>query len=316
MKNLVNIILLLFVTISNAQLYINVEQANQISSADLQLDSNNKGIGMPILNLVSVNDYSPIRELPKDGLLVYNNNVTDDLQIGYYYWRSLPTAHWEKVGGERSRNTIIQNVNEYVLGYNPNGLGANAPASIDVIDGNNNSGIYNKTRCIKWDKADGGNGHTYCGYKSNNTTRSFEHVYNATRKIGGYIVTVTSDAEWNFVKNNIMYDGLFRGGDNLLGYSWLGYTSVATPGNRVKEYMWITGETWDSNWGNVSSTQSHFANVANNPEPATVNYSRCTVIGSTGNDAQYSNSNPNREWFTRPCSTGQGVINIIVEFNQ
>jgi hypothetical protein len=307
MKYLNIIILLITVNFSTAQLYINVEQANQINSVDLQLDSNNKGIGMPIVNLVSVDNYSPIRELPKDGLLVYNNNVTDDLQIGYYYWKSSPSPHWEKAGGENTRSTIIQNIDEYVLGYSPQGNGTSSPSNFTA-----DAGTFAKSRCVKWDIADGGNGHSYCAYtRSNSRAASFEYVYNAARAAGGYIVTITSNAEWDFVKNNVIYDGLSRGGSNLLDDMYIGYTSVATPGNRVKEYMWITGETWDSNWANSSNTQSQFASIAlngtANPEPATENYSRCSYIAA-------ASVNANRQWYTRSCSTG--ATNVIIEFNQ
>lgn len=307
MKNLKTIILLLLAIFSNAQIYVNVVAGNEAGSADLQLDSKSQGIGMPIVNLVSESSFAPIKELPKDGLLVYNNNVTDDLQVGYYYWRNLPSPHWEKAGGEVARNTIIQNINETVLGYKPSGKVADAPNTLNV-----NGANYTKTRCVKWEVTNSGNGHSYCGYKSNNS-RTFRYAYDAAKSLGGYIVTIVSNAEWNFVKSNVINDGLFKGGDNLVDDMYLGYVSVASPGNKRK-YIWITDETWDSNWGNNSSTQSFFATIPlsgqmsyQNPEPSTSNYSRCSYIPSVS-------VNSNREWYTGNCDSGRR--NLIIEFNQ
>lgn len=307
MKNIKSIVLLLLGVFSYAQLYINVDPVNEVKSADLQIDSKNKGIGMPIVNLVSSSSFAPIKELPKDGLLVYNNNVTDGLQIGYYYWRNSPSAHWEKAGGENTKSTIVQNVNETVLGYKPTGKAVNAPSTLNV-DG----AEFKKTRCVKWEVTDSGNGHTYCGYKSNRSM-TFESAYNAAKSQGGYILTTTSTSEWDFVKNNVLLDGLYKGGDNLTGDIFIGYISVASPGNKRK-YIWITDETWDSNWGNVSTTQSYFAAIpksgqmsGQNPEPSTSNYSRCSYIPSV-------TDTPSRDWYTGNCDTGKN--NIIIEFNQ
>lgn len=307
MKNLKNIILFVLAIFSNAQVYVNVAAGNEVKSADLQLDSKNQGIGMPIVNLVSTTSFSPIKELPKEGLLVYNNNVTDDLQIGYYYWKSLPSPHWQQAGGETSRSAIIQNVNEIVLGYKPSGKASDSPSTLN-IDG----ATFSKTRCVKWEVTESGNGHTYCGYSSNNA-RTFRYTYDAAKSTGGYIVTIVSNAEWSFVKNNVIYDGLFKGGNNLTNDMFLGYVSVASPGNKRK-YIWITDETWDSNWGNVSSTQSFFATTAlsgqmsnQNPEPSTSNYSRCSYIPS-------ESVNSDRQWYTGNCDSGRR--NLIIEFNQ
>lgn len=281
-----------------AQVYVNVDEANQESSADLQIDSNNSGFGVPQVMLTSLTSYAPIASEPKPGLVVYNPNTNDEIEAGLYVWVAEPApAHWEMLGGLDRKGTIIQNIDKEFLGYDPVGSGFSAPVPAGL----------NKQRCARWEINDGGNGHVYCAYTST-STRNFHNTYNLARSAGGYVVTIVSDAEWDFVKDNIINDGLSQGGSALTNNIWLGYVKLKTPGNDDLKYHWITGETWENKWSNNASTQSHFA--SGEPQPADSNTStRCTFINRSASDS-------NRLWRSQTCGTVSNMNNIIIEFNQ
>lgn len=285
---------------AHAQVYINVSPENEDPSAELQVDATDKGIVLSSVHLVDKDLKDPIDSTPKDGLLVYNSNLTAKVDPGYYFW-SEADSEWKKLGGIVEKKTIIQNINKEFLGYDPTGIGASAPNSFNLPNG----GTATKQRCVKWEISNGGNGHTYCAYTSS-VTKDFENSFNAARNIGGYIVTIVSDAEWDFVKNNIINDNSNKGGTILNNSIWLGYVKLQTPGNLTPKYRWITDETWENNWSNNATTQSHFS--PNQPQAASDNANpRCTMISSL-------NQNANRLWTSEFCTTL--TSHLIVEFNQ
>ncbi len=250
-------------TPSFSQVYINVDEADQVSSADLQIDSENSGVALPHVLLNSINSYAPIATEPKAGLIVYNPNLTRDIDPGYYYWsNSTSPSRWVKIGGIEEKGTIIQNVDIDFLGYNPTGVAASTPATFSI-----GTKTATRQRCAKWETSLGGNGHVYCAYTINNTI-NFNEAVTAARDRNGYIVSIVSDSEWTFVKNNVIQDGLSLGGSTLDNNIWLSYVKLATPGNSFK-YYWMTGETWENNWSNNATTQSYFA--TNQPEESSAN---------------------------------------------
>ena len=285
-----------------SQVYINVAEADQENSADLQIDSENSGFGFPQVMLTTTTSFSPISSEPKPGLVVYNPNLTDKIQPGLYVWVTDPApAHWQILGGIDQEGTIIQNIDTDFLGYNPIGVGASSPASFTI-----GGSTATKQRCAKWNIGDGGNGHTYCAYTTPGAI-NFNDTYTSIRNIGGYIVSVVSTAEWNFVKNNVINDGLSSGGTILTSNIWLGYVKLATPGNGYR-YFWMTGETWENNWFNLATTQSYF--TAGQPEAASANANpRCTFI-------QRSAVSADRLWSSQACTTTANMNHVIVEFNQ
>lgn len=291
---------LINLSLTQAQVYVNVPNTeDQEASASFQVETQNakKGVALPSVALTSIDSYQPIVMEPKPGLLVYNTTVDESLDAGYYYWDLTPNPHWERMGGTVDKYTILQNIDEDILGYSPTGTGATATPSIPAV-GNTS---YDKASCVKWELSDGGNGHSYCTYNYSDAAngKDFQTFFNAAKTANGYLLTVTSTAEWNFVKNNVL--------NNVSSPVWLGYVAMKTPGNDYK-YRWITNETWRNNWSNNASTQSAFAN--GQPQPAYPG--RCTVISS--------NTNANREWFTNDCDQpkyGNIAINkLIIEFNQ
>ncbi len=304
MKKIIPFLFYLFalMPILDAQVYLNVEETAKSNSADLQVDSENSGVALPHVFLNSTDDYLPIVEEPQPGLLVYNPNLTQGIDPGYYYWAVSPSpAHWEKIGGINEKGTIIQNVDIEFMGYDPTGIGASSPNNISI-----GPKTASKQRCSKWEINQGGNGHVYCAYTVSSTI-DYGEAFQAAKNVGGYTVTIVSDAEWSFVKNNIINDGLGLGGTLLSSNIWLGYVKLATPGNGYN-YFWMTNETWENNWSNNSTTQSYF--VTGEPEEYNANNNtRCTYIQST-------TANADRLWSSQTCASTSNMTNLIIEFNQ
>lgn len=304
MKKIIFIVLLSLLGNSSflkSQVYVNVPNvAEHEVSADFQVDPVNtkKGVALPLVELTSIDSYSPIVQQPKPGLLVYNITINEQLTKGYYYWATTPTPHWEKMGGTVSKYTILQDIDENILGYSPTALGASAPSAITI-----GGSTATKTRCMKWELSAGGNGHTYCGYTIA-AAKDFTTTFNAIKAMNAYMVTITSDSEWDFVKTNIINYTTTP----LNNPIWIGYVSLATPGNAQK-YRWITNETWSNNWGNTSSVQATFA--SGNPAAATSG--RCSLIAGNAYNA-------NRQWYSAACTNtafqGANINHVIVEFNQ
>lgn len=299
MKNSFPFLALMFFSFNNAQVYINVpNEADRETSASFQIEPANshKGVTIPAIALTSKTNYTPIVVEPKTGLLVYNTTKNENIDVGYYYWDTNATPHWEKIGGIAEKFTILQNIDKNVLGYNPTGVGSSSPATITVSGSN-----ATKTVCKKWELSDNGNGHTYCAYTLTNG-KTFSDVYNAAKAAGGYMVTLTSAGEWNFVKSNII------DASSLNNPIWIGYTALKTPGNSYA-YRWITNETWRNNWGNAATSQSFFA--ANNPVAAASGL--CSIISGKTYDAD-------RKWYGTTCNStafqSASINTIIIEFNQ
>jgi hypothetical protein len=296
MKNFLSLSLILGLGwLLSAQVYINVEPSNEVPSAILQADANDKGIALPHVFLENTNSALPITETPAEGLIVYNPNLTSDITPGYYYWTNSPNPHWERIGGINEKGTIIQNIDREFLGYNPNRMGTDAPTTFTI-----SSSTATKQRCVKWNITDGGNGHTYCSYTTSNGY-DFQTTFNAIKAINGYMVTIVSDAEWDFVLKNVINDGKSIGGNNLTNGIWLGYVKFTTPGNSIPKYQWITSESWENTWSNNARVQHNFA--VGQPQES------CTFI-------QTSNNSSSRLWSSKVCTSNTNMTNIIVEFNQ
>jgi hypothetical protein len=73
-------------------------------SAVLEVESTNKGMLMPRVNLSSTSDQAPIPTasgLPANGLTVFNLSTVSDVTPGYYYW-STPLLKWVRVADQTS----------------------------------------------------------------------------------------------------------------------------------------------------------------------------------------------------------------------
>lgn len=274
----------------SAQVQINVSQGQEITSADLQIDSSNKGLGIPQLALLSETDKNPVQTEPKDGLLVYNTTNNNQIEQGYYIWQN---NRWNRIGGTKKINTITQLILPEILNYDSSSTFQNAPITISL-----GSDIFlTRRNCIQWKNDIGGNNHYYCNYLSDNANITFANAYRVAEATKGYIVTVTSDAEWDFIKENILKT-------NISGKVWLGYALQRQPGNALK-YTWITGETFDNKWSNRPDVQHHFS--PGQPLEASTNpLEKCTVINSSA-------LSTDRLWASNLCN--ENLTNVIIEFN-
>ena len=108
-------------------------------------------------------------------------------------------------------------------------------------------GIAAQASEVQWKTADGGNGHWYELVVSPTSLTSYEAKAAAEAR-GGYLVTVTSQAETGFLVSAI-------GGEDIK-CAWLGaYQDRTDPAytEPAGGWKWITGEPWNyTNWCPVS----------------------------------------------------------------
>lgn len=322
MKNLNKAIILAFFSqLCFAQVHINVTPGNEVPSAMLQIDATDKGVALPYVPLTSTTDNTTVNA-PKDGLLVYNVNSTMDVTPGYYYYHN---NAWHPIGKINNHYIFKQPIDLSILGYTPDNTGIIADNSSGDISGTESGEgdnvRYNKLGCMKWDEASGGNGHTYCAYKREDRTFSWqsfgdgpmdwETAFNFAKSRGGYLLTLTSDAEREWVQTNIIT------AKSLNSNIWMGYNKFQSryiplagnnndsPFNRYR-YKWITGEKWVVNWENPggATVQHNFRSG----EPSLVNENGCV----------YLTTDASRTWDDTYCSDTNGYgsdhLHVIVEF--
>lgn len=127
--------------------------------------------------------------------------------------------------------------------------------------------------------------------------------FQAAKNLGGYLVTITSTAEWNWVRTNLINSGT---GYNMNHNIWIGNNKVrnaAFPNNTVSpgipiEFYWVTGENSKFNWTNTATVQHNFQTNSNIPdEPNNHNNNEgCSHIWSAN-----SAFGSNRTWNDAPC---------------
>lgn len=67
---------------------VGINTSNPYNSAALQVESSNKGILIPRVNITNTTSQSPISVTPKDGLLVYNSGTSQGTSQTLYFWDS------------------------------------------------------------------------------------------------------------------------------------------------------------------------------------------------------------------------------------
>ena len=276
------------------------------SSAMLQLDAADKGVSLPNVALLSTTDATTIIT-PKDGLLIYNTNTVADVTPGYYYRYN---NAWQPLGKISDSYIFQQKIDLELLGYVPSNVGI----ILDNVPGTINSGgaTWTKRGCVKWVAAVGGNGHTYCTYRSS-ADRNWAQAFSFAQARGGYLVTITSDTERNWLKTNIMDPTT---GKDLSSNIWLGYNKYQSryiplagnnndlPFDRYR-YKWITGEKWVVNWEvpTGATVQNNFAPG----QPSIINSNGAAFIISSAGSAA-------RQWDDRDGITSTGATDVIIEF--
>lgn len=263
-------------------------------TAALDMSDSEKGFLAPKIALQNIRDTSTINA-PKKGVLVFNTTSNSDLQPGYYYWNN---EKWEPF--HNNKNEVIQNVSQNVfassLGYVPSGNYEEALTELNYY-----GATSLKRTCFQFtDNYAGATEHTYCGYTMEGPV-TWEQAFHFSKYLKGYLVTITSTNEWDFIKTNLL-DG---GEDNADHNTWIGYNRIKTPGNSP-EYTWITGEKSVINWSNSSTLQVNYA--AGEPDSS----GSCVYISDAVTSAD-------RRWYNDACSinsaNGVAFDYIIIEFH-
>lgn len=299
---------------SFAQVQVNVLEGFEEVSALLQLDANDKGVSFPNVALTQTTDLETVLN-PVDGLLVYNINLQNDVSPGFYFHYD---QEWHPIGKIEDFYIFRQPIDKDVLGYHPDNTGITADNTPDIIYGNSTSTRWRTLGCETWPVSEGGNGNTYCAYRSvsnsagtSNRNHNWEQAFDFAESRGGYLLTLTSDAERDWVMQNIVAN---KGLSNNI---WLGYRSfqsmyIPLAGNdndyhngtnfNRHRYKWITNEKWVTDWSepNNATVQHNFTtNTSNRPH---IGESMCAIIQNSG------------VWTTRSCATTTLTRHIIVEF--
>jgi hypothetical protein len=278
-----------------------------VNSVMLQVDANNKGVSLPNVALAATT--TPTITTPKEGLLVYNTSTTTtnpatDVTPGFYYWYN---NAWQPLGKITDSYIFQQKINLAVLGYSPDNTGITADnTTTGTVNPTNGGGNWSKKGCVKWDASVGGNGHTYCAYIASGN-RTWEQAFALGKGRGGYLVTITSDTERDWLKTNIIDPKIPS------NYIWLGYNKYQnryipldgnnndSPYNRYR-YKWITGEKWTVNWevSTGATVQHNFASG----QPDRVAANGCAYISTAAG----------RTWDDNDCSNVSGNAGAIIEF--
>lgn len=110
------IIIIIFSLVATAKAQVGIGTITPNNAAALDITSTNKGILIPKINIISLNNTNPV-VAPATGLLVYNINTS--LGEGFYYWNGIQWTSFSgtswSIFGNGGTNTILNH-----LGTNDN----------------------------------------------------------------------------------------------------------------------------------------------------------------------------------------------------
>lgn len=293
---------------SQAQVGIGTETPH--SSTMLDIVASDKAFLGPQIALTSTTDIVTI-ENPAEGMLVYNTTIaaSENLDTGYYFWDG---ATWQPTGVGNRTNIVSDGVIPSILGYTPTGY--NESQTSITVDGT----TFTRVGCKVWS----GNGHRYCAYKSGENGSytpppfgigtgtlvtgangvNWGTAFKLGELAGGYLVTLTSLDEWNWVYTNIIQNGT---GYDLGNHIWIGNSKAITktigvntsaPGVPI-EFFWITGEQSKHVWGNTTTIEHNF-DLDNNEPNNLGNTEGCTHTWGT---SIYQYTHMRGWWNDAPC---------------
>jgi hypothetical protein len=111
----------------------------------LQVESTNKGVLLPNVNLTSTTVFSPVTGTQTNGLMVYNTNTAGSgstaVTPGYYYWDG-PNSVWIKMQQKNANETALFSNQNTSTNIN-SGAGVYTDLFANVRFNNNNS-LYEK----------------------------------------------------------------------------------------------------------------------------------------------------------------------------
>ncbi|MCS4237192.1 hypothetical protein M2306_002777 [Myroides gitamensis] len=93
---------------ANAQVGIGIP--TPVSSTQLDVTANDKGILIPRVPLTAINEFKPIVGTQTESLLVYNSNGTD-IPTGFYYWVD---SKWNRIVGKAELDQVIENLGDNI----------------------------------------------------------------------------------------------------------------------------------------------------------------------------------------------------------
>lgn len=184
-----------------------------------------------------------------------------------------------------------------ILGYEPQPADNRPQPPVDPA-----SGSATELGCKKWS----GNNHIYCAYQLSQPVNWF-NAFIFGKQMGGYLVTMPSDAERIWVNTNIIASGT---GYNLSNNIWIGFNKIQRPGN-PDQLQWITGEEFRINWyTNPATTENWFA-------PGEPNNTQ----GNEGATHIFASSkNAERKWNdvngASTANSDMSMDQLIIEFNE
>lgn len=353
MKKSIYISIFTFVCTSNIVLgQVGIGTQTPDASAVLDVVAANKGFLAPQVALTATNLWAPLVApvspatlADNEGMLVYNTNTTITPIVGvtpgYYFWDG---AAWQPTGIGSRTNIISDGVIPSILGYSPTGTHPVTGTTI-TVDGV----TFTNRGCTQWTTGSGANNHWYCAYTSGNNGTSnpgriepnpplnpgtggvnWGTAYNVGKSLGGYLVTITSNDELNFVAGTNVIGKNYPSYGTLNNHIWIGNNkgrnrafalNTPSPGIPV-EFYWITGEESKYAWSNSTTVEHNFSGTT---EPNNLGDNEgCTHIWSRNmGDA----SGINGDWNDAPCTKtvfwpgnlsgdGRAMNQLVIEFNQ
>jgi hypothetical protein len=266
------------------------------AGAILELKATNKALLLTRVALTSTADVTTIPS-PVAGMIVYNTaNTTGSTGVKANNIYRFNGTKWDFFVDQDFLTSSL--VKPTILGYTP--VSSSQKATVATAPGG-------ATVTLLGCKTNPANGHVYCAYQLSAGT-NFYNTFNLAKQIGGYLVTMSSNAERIWVHTNIVNSGT---GYNLQNNIWIGYNKVAYPGNPTK-FMWITGEDWTIDWTTspTSTPENWFHPIEPNNNGGIEG--SCHIGDST--------NFPSRQWndFTGSSASAFGVPfnQVIVEFNE
>lgn len=242
---------------------------------------------------LDVNGEARVRTLPE-------GNVIDDILVADTNGNLRKVSRNSFRGGNESSNG--GGFSSTILGYEPQ------PIANKVVPSTAPGGAtVTELGC----KQNPTNGHHYCAYQLSTGINWF-NAFTFGKNLGGYLVTLTSNAERTWVYREILT------GYNITNNVWLGYNKIAEPGNPSK-FRWITGEEFKVNWAtNPATTESNFS--VGEPNNLTGDEGSAHIIGAGGTCARFWNDvNGNITTGTALCPiapSNQSFNRLIIEFNE
>jgi trimeric autotransporter adhesin len=245
-NNLYIVLFNLFVSsICFAQIGIGTTSPN--SSSVLDVVSNNKGILIPRVNLLSSTDVATIAS-PATGLLVYNLNTISDVTPGFYYWNgtwkstAFSNTNWMTTGNTITTTDYLGSNNFFPIvfkaggtqigNFHPNGaimLGVGSTANVNhsVAIGNNaNSSSQVNALALGTSATASGFRSSAIGYgatASNNDGTALGYLANAS----GYQATAIGTSVTSSNNNSIAIGNSVTAS----GYLGIGIGSTVTSSN-------------------------------------------------------------------------------------